>query len=170
MLLKCECLNGSRLELTWVHERRHGPMAPHTGSGFVVMWLTFRTATGELVKSGNRLYVEVVTIRVSISEFEVFTRFYANQSCLLESTRRWVELQSCMVTEVSCCTGSRMLRRKIEAWIQKDIRSSQQTQEEQEEHTTIQCEMMRWILRSSWFLGCHVSLLTPVQDRSPNTS
>ena len=34
MLLKCEGLNGSRLELTWVQERQHGPRAPHKGSGF----------------------------------------------------------------------------------------------------------------------------------------
>ena len=40
-----------------------------------------------------------------------------------------------------------------------------QIQKEQEEHMMIQCEMMRWVVKSSW---CHVSLLNPVQDRSPN--
>ena len=34
----------------------------------------------------------------------------------------------------------------------------------------IQCEMMRWMVKSLWCRGCQVFLLNPVQDRSPNTS
>ena len=46
-------------QLTHVQERQHGPRAPHTGRGFVVMWNSlFRSATGELVKFGKRLCVE----------------------------------------------------------------------------------------------------------------
>ena len=80
--------------------------------------LTFRTATGELVKSGERLYVEgcddlkVATIGESISELEVFKRRCVNHCCLLENTRRRVESLSCMVTKVTRSTRVRMSRGK----------------------------------------------------------
>ena len=60
LLWKCECLNGSRLELTRVQERQHGSRAPHMGSGFLVMWISLSTHTGEHVKSGKRLYVATI--------------------------------------------------------------------------------------------------------------
>ena len=63
--------------------------------------LTFRTATGELVKSGERLYVE----GCDVSEFEVFKHRCANHCCLLESTRRWVASLSCMLTKVTFPQG-----------------------------------------------------------------
>ena len=46
-----------------------------------------------------------------------------------------------------------------------------QIQEEQEEkfQRTIQCEMM-WMVTRQWCRGCQIFLLSPVQDRSPNTS
>ena len=70
---------------------------------------TFRTATGDLAKSDERLYVEGrddrrVNLRVRVVQAPVCKP-------LLESTRRWVELQSCMVTKVTCSTEVRMLRR-----------------------------------------------------------
>ena len=71
--------------------------------------LTFRTATGELVKSGT---LKVAAIGESISEFEVFKRRCVNHCCLLENSRRWVESLSCMVTKVTCSTRVRMSRRK----------------------------------------------------------
>ena len=37
MQLKCEGLNGSRLESTQVQERQHGPRVSHTGRSFLVM-------------------------------------------------------------------------------------------------------------------------------------
>ena len=74
--------------------------------------LTFRTATGELVKGGKRMHC-VATIGDPISEFEVFKRRCANHCCLLESTQRWVVSLCCMVTKVTCSTTVRMLRRKL---------------------------------------------------------
>ena len=60
--------------------------------------LTVRAATGEHVKSGERLYVEGCAIGESISKFEVFKRRCVNHCCLLENTQRCVESLSCMVT------------------------------------------------------------------------
>ena len=73
--------------------------------------LIFRTATGELVKSGERLYVEGCD-DWAISEFEVFKRQCVNHYCLVANTQRWVESLSCMVTKVTCSTRVRTLRRK----------------------------------------------------------
>ena len=76
--------------------------------------LTFRTATGEHAKSGRRLGVEgCATMGESIPEFEVSKRLCANHCCLLESAQRWAELQSCMVTMVTCPTRARMSRRRL---------------------------------------------------------
>ena len=86
--------------------------------------LTFRTATGDLVKSGERLYVEGCDCWESISEFDVFKRRFVNHCCLLESARRWVESMSCMVTKVTCSTNGSNVAKKIDAWIQKELRDS----------------------------------------------
>ena len=52
--------------------------------------LTFRTATGDLFKSGKRVQVAgFATIGERISEFELFKHRCANHCCLLENTRRW---------------------------------------------------------------------------------
>ena len=59
MLLKCEGLNGSRLESTLVQERRHGLRVSRTGKMIPGdSDLTFRTASGEHAKGGMRLHVE----------------------------------------------------------------------------------------------------------------
>ena len=109
ILLMCKSLDGSRLNSTQVQERRHGPTQCVTYGKKLPnhVDLTFRTATGELVKSGERLYVEGcdgwgVNLRVRGVQAPV---------CLLESSRRWVEL-SCVVTKVTCSTEVRMSRRE----------------------------------------------------------
>ena len=77
--------------------------------------LTFRTATGELVKGGKRMQMVgwVATIGDPISEFELFKHPCANNCCLLEKTRRWVESLCCMVTKVTCPTKVRMMQRRL---------------------------------------------------------
>ena len=73
--------------------------------------LTFRTATGELVKGGKRLHVE------GCDDWGSNLRVRGVQApvCkpLLESTRRRVVSLCCMVTKVTCFTKVRMLRRKL---------------------------------------------------------
>ena len=76
--------------------------------------LTFRTATGELVKGGKRVQV------TGCADWESNLRVRGVQSpgctnhlCLLENTQRWVESLCCMVTKVTCFTKVRMLRRKL---------------------------------------------------------
>ena len=51
---------------------------------------------------------KVGTTGESISEFEVFKLRCLKHCCLLESTRRWVESLSCMVTKVTCSTRVQM--------------------------------------------------------------
>ena len=75
--------------------------------------LTFRTATGELVKGGKRMQIVVATIEDPISGFEVFKHQCANHCCLLEYTRQRVESLCCMVTKVTCSTKDRMLQRRL---------------------------------------------------------
>ena len=100
MLLKCESLNGSGLESTKVQERRHGPRVSHTGSGFLAMLTSLSVEQLENLSSlASDCTLKVATIRESVSEFEVLKRW-------------WVELQSCMVTKVTCSTEVEMLRRK----------------------------------------------------------
>ena len=87
--------------------------------------LRFRTAAGEFVKSGKRLYVDGCDDgEVTISEFDGSKRLCANHCCLMEIRRRWVELQSRLVTKVTCSTRTRMLRRKLKHEIQKETSSS----------------------------------------------
>ena len=114
MLLKCESPSESRLELTRVQGRQHGPRAPHTGSGVLVMWISLSAHPPKNLSSrAGDSALKVATIGVSIPDFEVSKRLCANNYCLLESTRRWVELQSCMVTKVTCSTKVRMFRRNL---------------------------------------------------------
>ena len=68
--------------------------------------LTFRTATGELVKGGKQMQV------AGCVDWGLNLRV-RGVCCLLESTQRWVESLCCMVTKVKCCTKVRMLRRKM---------------------------------------------------------
>ena len=109
-------LNGSRLarlESTQVQERRHGPRVSHTGRSFLAMLTSLSAQQLESLSSlVSDCTLKVATIGESISMFEVFKRRCANHCCLLEGTRRWVELLSCMVTKVTCSTKVRMLRRK----------------------------------------------------------
>ena len=83
--------------------------------------LTFRTATGELLRGGNLVQIVgcddwgsnlrvrgVVMIGDPISEFEVFKRRCAKHCCLRENTRQRVESLCCMVTKVTCSTKIRM--------------------------------------------------------------
>ena len=58
MHFNSKSLNGSRLESTQVQERRHGPRVTYGKKLPGHVDLTCRTASGELVKSGERLYVE----------------------------------------------------------------------------------------------------------------
>ena len=74
--------------------------------------LTFRTATGELVKSGERLYVEGcddwrVNLRVRGVQAPVCKRLFS----VGEYTTK-AESLCCMVTKVTCSTKARMVRRK----------------------------------------------------------
>ena len=159
--------------------------------------LTFRTATGELVKGEHRC---------------------ANHCCLLETTQRWVESLCCMKNKGYMFHKGSNVAKKIDAWIQKELRDSQhrgctvaykennvyniymkpkgnkidamplsgdsesgscrlgpnlydrriQIQKFEEEHM-IQCEML-WKVTGQRYRGCQIYLLNPVQDRSLNTS
>ena len=87
--------------------------------------LTFHTATGALVKSGERVYVEGCdNWRLNLSEFEVCKRRSVNHCCLLKSTRRWMESRCCLVTKVTCSTEVRKLRRKSKHGL-RELRDSQ---------------------------------------------
>ena len=117
MLLKRESLKWNKVgvDLTRVQERRHGTRTPHTGSGFLVMWISLSAQPLEnLLSRASDCAMKVATLGESISEFEVSKRLCANHCCLLESTRRCVELQSCKVTKGTCPTRARMLRGKFD--------------------------------------------------------
>ena len=101
MLLKCEGLNGSRLESTQVQERRHGSRVSDTGRSFLAMlthfphsncWKTCQGWQAIACRGLRRLVIQS-------QEFEVFKRQSVNHCCLLENTRRWVVSLSCVVTE-----------------------------------------------------------------------
>ena len=215
---------GSRLESTEVQERQHGPRVSHTGRSFLAM-LTSLSAQQlwSLSSLASDCTLKVATIGESISEFEVF-KLRCVSHCL--SVGEYTTMGGITVLYGDKCymfhKGSNVAK-KIDAWIQKEMRDSQhhgctveykennvhniymkpkgnqtdamplskdsdnrlsegvagrvrtrktgeiQIQKIQEEHT-IQCEMMRWMVKSSWCRGCQVYLLNPVQDRSPNTS
>ena len=67
----------------------------------------------------------VATIGDPISESEVFERQSVNHCCLLENTRRWVVLLSCMVTKGYMFHKGSKVAKKIDAWIQKELRDPQ---------------------------------------------
>ena len=193
--------------------------------------LTFRTATGELVKSGERLYVE------GCDDWSVNLRVRGVQALVCKPLLSVGECTT--MGGVTVLYGDKgymfhkgsNVAKKIDAWIQKEMRDShyygctvaykennvyniylnrkgtrlmrchcprtqtivpwgvagrvrtcktgesrsrrsrqiQEEQDEQEEHT-IQCEIMRWMVKRSWCRGCQVYLVDPVQDRSPTTS
>ena len=69
--------------------------------------LTFRTATGELVKGGKRMQI------VGCDDRGSNQHRCANHCCLLENTRQRVESLCCMVTRGTCSTKVRTLQRKL---------------------------------------------------------
>ena len=88
MLLKCEGLNGSRLESIQVQERRHGHRVSRTGRRLLVTVISLCAQQLEnLSKVVNECMLWVATIGDPISEFEVFKRQSVNHCCLLENTR-----------------------------------------------------------------------------------
>ena len=70
--------------------------------------LTFRSATGELVKGGKRMHV------VGCDDW----------GSNLRVRGRWVSLY-CTVTKVTCSIKGSNVAKKIDAWIQKELRDSQ---------------------------------------------
>ena len=83
-----------KMELTQVHERRHGSRVSHTGRGFLAMLTSLSAQQLENLSSlASDCSLKVATIGETISEFEVFKRQCVCH-CLLESTRRWVEFYS----------------------------------------------------------------------------
>ena len=81
------------------------PGVSHTGRGFLAM-LTLLSAQQleNLASQASDCTSKVATIGESMSEFEVNKRRCVSHCCMLESTRRWMELQSCLVTKVTCST------------------------------------------------------------------
>ena len=78
-----------------------------------------------LPRVANECMSRVATIGDPVSEFEVFKRRFVSHCCLLESTRRRVVSLCCMVTKVTCSTKGSNVAKKIDAWIQKELRDSQ---------------------------------------------
>ena len=99
----------------WPQSITYGTMIPGDSD------LTFRTATGELVKGWQanarrrlrRLEIQSQDSRCSSTGVQ-------NHCCLLENTRQRVELLCCMVTKVTCSTKVRILQRK---WMLESRRS-----------------------------------------------
>ena len=125
-LRRCEGLNGSRLDLTQVLERRHGLRVSRTERRFLVTVISLSAQQLEnLSKVANECMLRFATVGDRISKFEVFKHRCADHCSLLESTRRWVESLCCMVTKVTCSTKGSNVAKKINAWIQKELRDSQ---------------------------------------------
>ena len=88
--------------------------------------LTFRTATAELVKRWQanancglrRLGIQSQNSRCSS------TGVQTTVVCWRIHDKRWSHCV-CMVTKVTCSTKVRMLQRRFEAWVQKELRFSQ---------------------------------------------
>ena len=78
-----------------------------------------------LSKVANECMLWVATIGDPISEFGVFKHRCGNHCCLLESTQRWVESLCCMVTKRYMFRKGSNVAKKIDAWIQKELRDSQ---------------------------------------------
>ena len=112
-----------------MQERRHGPRVSHTERSFLAMLSSFSSLSAQRLEILSNLVrdytLKVATIGESISEIEAFKRRCVKHFCLLESTRRWVESLSCMVTKVTCSTRCSTAGKKIDAWIQKAMRDSQ---------------------------------------------
>ena len=90
----------------WPQSITYGTMIAGDGD------LTFRTATGELVKGGKRMQIVGCDWR-SNRRIRGVQAPVANHCCLLENIRRRVESLCCMVTKVTCSTKVRMLQRKL---------------------------------------------------------
>ena len=97
----------------WPPSITHGKTIPGDSD------LTFRTATA------SECMLWVATIGDPISEFEVFKRRFVNHCCLLDSTRRRAVSLCCMVTKGYMFHKGLNVAKKIDAWIQKDLRDSQ---------------------------------------------
>ena len=139
-LTKCESLNGSRLELTQVQERRRGPRMSHAGRRSLSD-LVFRTATGELAKSNKQLYVD--------------------------GSDDWVTPRG-NKTDVMPLSSSGVYQPGPNLQDRKTKKTQEEQEEQEEEHMT-QCKMTQWMVKSSWCRGCRIYLLNPAQDRSLNT-
>ena len=125
-IIEVQGSEGSRLESTQVQQRRHGPRVSHTVRSFLAMLTSLSALRLEsLSKLVRDCTLKVATIGESISEFEVFKRRCVNHCYLLESTRRWVESLSCMVTKVTCSTRGRMSRRNAMRGSSRGMRDSQ---------------------------------------------
>ena len=108
-----------------MQERRHGLRVSRTGRRFLVTVISLSAQQLEnLSKVASECMLWVATIGDPISEFEVFKRRFVNHCCLLENTRRRVVSLCCMVTKVMFHKGSNVAK-KIDAWIQKELRDSQ---------------------------------------------
>ena len=90
----------------WPQSITYGTMIPGDSD------LTVRTATGELVKGGKRMQI------VGCADWGSNLRIRGVQAPVCkpllsvgEYTQRWVESLCCMVTQVTCFTKVRMLRK-----------------------------------------------------------
>ena len=82
-LRRCEDLNGSKLELTQVQERRYGLRVSRTERRFLVTVISlFAQQLENLSKVASECMLWVATIGDPISEFEVFKHRCANHCCL----------------------------------------------------------------------------------------
>ena len=125
-LRRCEDLNGSRLELTQVQERRHGLRVSRTERRFLVTVISLSAQQQEnLSKVASECKLWVATIGDPISGFEVFKHRCANHCCLLENTRLRAESLCCMVTKVTCSTKCSNVAKNIDSSVQKELRYSQ---------------------------------------------
>ena len=99
---------GSRLALTLVQERRHGPRVSRSGKRFLVTVISLSAQQLENSSSpAGDCASQVATI-----EFEVFKLRFASRCCLLESTPSMGGVSILYGDKVICSTKVRMLRRK----------------------------------------------------------
>ena len=109
-----------------MQERRHGLRVSRTERRFLVTVIALSAQQLEnLSKVASECKLRVVTTGDPISKFEVFKHRCANHCCLLENTRRRVESLCCMVTKVTCFHKGSNVAKKIDAWVQKELRDSQ---------------------------------------------
>ena len=127
MLLKCESPSESRLELTRVQGRQHGPRAPHTGSGVLVMWISLSAQQLENLSSpAGDCTLKVAAIG------EINPRFRGVQALVCKQLLSVGEHTTMGGVAVMYGDkgylypqGPRNVAKKFEAWIQKEISSSQ---------------------------------------------